>query len=423
MKPEPALDADIFSRLKQAAQSVNDVEILQSMQSVPASERARFLASEVENPRFRTEASAFDLAAATTSITDCQKHIEDSSVPEVVAQLYTAKLKNQQLRYDMLDAVARIDDKRFTELSVALYGRPQKKYFAMVVQAILAEKPKTAVATAALDSLCKALGHVAKPAEPLPTEMLPPFIVSKEKSLSAGEVAELFQTLIADEGLAGWSVVVDTVGTRSRFSVNPFLKQVYVPNDAALKARQRPFTRLAAEAIAAHEIGVHAKRAHFGTQQTLHLLSIGLDGYLRGEEGLASYAQQQVEGADGFYGQDRYFAIALALGLDGEPRDFRSVFSLMLAYYQLVQQDEKTPNERTIQRTWEVCQRIFRGTSGCSVGAVYTRDIAYFEGNVGIWNYIVQHPERYPHFFVGKFDPLNDRHVTSLQTLEILPQW
>lgn len=423
MNFKPTLDADIFSRLKEAAQSVNDVEILQSMQSVDGSEFKRFVANEVENPRFRTQASEFDLADATQKLQVCQSHIESSSVHEVVAQLYTAKLKNQQLRYDMLDAVARIDDVQFGELSIELYGRPSKKYFAMIVEAVLAVTPQTTVAEAAHRQLCNALKHVAKPAESLPTEMLPPHVEAEEEAVSAAEVADLFRATLADEELPDWSVVVDDSDRRARFSVNPYIGEIYVPSDTQLKKRHRPLTRLAAKAIAAHEISVHAKRAAVGMQQPLQLLSIGLDSYLRGEEGLASYAQQQIEGADGFYGQDRYFAVALALGLDGEPRDFRAVFSMMLAYYQLLQQDEATPNTTSVQRTWEVCQRIFRGTSGCSVGSVYTRDIAYFEGNVGIWNYIVNHPERYSDFFIGKFDPLNDRHVTSLQTLEILPQW
>lgn len=418
-----ALDADLFSRLKQAAESVNEVEILQSMQSVEGSEVARFLANEVENPKFRTVAKAFDLTDATNKLAECKAHIEQASVPEVVAQLYTAKLKNQQLRYDLLDAVARIDDTKFLERTVALYGRPKKKYFAMIVQAVLEIVPKTVVAEKAHEELCAALKHVAKPREPLPTEMLMPPLASDGESLSAAEVQTLFAEILEHEQLSNWKIVVDDTGNRARFSVNPFTATVYVPADEQLAKRPRPLTRIAAEAIAAHEIGVHAKRAASGVQQPLQLLSIGLDGYLRGEEGLATYAQQQVEGADGFYGQDRYFAIALALGLDGEPRDFRAVFSLMLAYYQLTQQEGVASSEKTIQRTWDVCQRIFRGTSGSSAGVVYTRDISYFEGNIGIWNYIVQYPDRYPDLFVGKFDPLNDRHVTSLQTLEILPRW
>lgn len=423
MNTNPALDANLFLRLKQAAQSVNDVEILQSIQSVDASEFKRFVANDIENPRFRTVASEIHLADATEKLNMCQTYIDASSVPEVVAQLYTAKLKNQQLRFEMLDAVARIDDEKFCEASIALYGRPTKKYFAMIVHEILAMVPQTPVAEKAHLHLQKSLKHVTKPVEALPTEMLPPAVDAAGDAVSAAVVADIFNTTLTDEGLSGWSVVIDNTGRRSRFSVNPYTEAVYIPSDEQLSKRYRPLTRLAAEAIAAHEISVHAKRAATGMQQSLQLLSIGLDGYLRGEEGLASYVQQQVEGAEGFYGQDRYFAISLALGLDGEPRDFRAVFVLMLTYFQLMQQDEKVADPRTIQRTWDVCQRIFRGTSGSSVGAAYTRDIAYFEGNVGIWNYIVNHPERYTHFFVGKFDPLNKRHVTSLQTLEILPRW
>jgi hypothetical protein len=341
----------------------------------------------------------------------------------VVVQLYRAKLKNQQLRFELLDAAARLDDERFTAISKLIWGSPSKQYFSQIVHHALGADPQSKRAEQAYDVFSAALGHVAPPKEPLAVDILPPLVTNETEALSSAAVAAVFREIIAEQALTGWQVEVDITGRRYIFSVNPSKQIVYVPNDEYLARRHRPLTQTATEAIAAHEIGVHATRAHRGSMQPLKLLATGLDGYLKGEEGLASYSQQQVEGADFFYGQDRYLAIALALGLDGEPRDFRSVFVLMRAYYELHSGASHHNEEAIIQRTWEVCRRAFRGTTGQSVGCALTKSMVYFEGNVEMWQYLIDHPERYPHLFMGKFDPLNKRHVTSLQTLEILPQW
>jgi len=423
MSAHPVLDADLFASLRTALDSVNDEEVLQAMISVDRREFVRFITDEVENPKFLLEPAVFDMSAATAALAECVDVVESSSAPEVVVQLYRAKLKNQQLRFELLDAAAQLDDERFCATSKLIYGSPNTTYFAQIVHHALAQTPNNSTAEQALDKLSDTLGHVARPTEPLPTEVLPPLRASNEPALTSTQVAKVFEEIIAEHALEGWQVVVDTTGRRVIFSVNPSKRQVYVPNDEHLANRHRPLTHVATEAIAAHEIGVHATRVHRGTQQSLRLLAIGLDGYLKGEEGLASYTQQQVEGADLFYGQDRYLALGLALGLDGEERDFRSVFVLMRAYYQIHSHDPHADEESIIRRTWEVCRRIFRGTTGQSTGCVLTKSMVYFEGNVEMWEYLINHPERYPHLFVGKFDPLNNRHVTSLQTLEILPQW
>jgi hypothetical protein len=423
MREHPVLDADLFASLRQALDSVNDVEVLQSMVRVDRGEFTRFVTDEVENPKFLHESSVFDMSAATSALAECVDVVESSSAPEVVVQLYRAKLKNQQLRFELLDAAAQRDDERFCATSKLIYGSPNKTYFAQIVHHALARKPNSTSAEKASKLLTDELSHVVRPTAALPVEMLPPLALPDEPALTSEQVAIVFREIISEQALEGWDVEIDTTGRRLIFSVNPTKRLVYVPNDEHLTNRYRPLTQIATEAIAAHEIGVHATRAHRGSQQPLRLLSLGLDGYLKGEEGLASYCQQQVEGADLFYGQDRYLALGLALGLDGEARDFRAVFVLMRAYYQLHSENADAAADAIIRRTWEVCRRIFRGTTGQTTGCVNTRYLVYFEGNVEMWNYLINHPERFPHLFVGKFDPLNERHVTSLQTLEILPQW
>jgi hypothetical protein len=138
--------------------------------------------------------------------------------------------------------------------------------------------------------------------------------------------------------------------------------------------------------------------------------------------------QQQVEGATEFYGFDRYMAASFATGLDGEKRDFRGVFSIMVDYYIMryatgAGVTNKKLKERAQQAAWEVCVRVFRGTTGQTPGCIYTKDIVYLEGNISIWNLLTEKPHVFPDLFVGKFNPLSNRHIKSLQTLGIIKEW
>ena len=198
---------------------------------------------------------------------------------------------------------------------------------------------------------------------------------------------------------------------------------MYLPSATFLLSPTKTVTNVQIEALAEHEIGVHARRAYEGSQSSLLLLQTGLDSYLVGEEGLAGYVQQQIEGATEFYGFDRYLAASLAVGMDGIQRDFRAVFSLMVDYYTLQNEESVHSNNTAIHRAWSVCERIFRGTTGLTAGTIFSKDVVYMEGNIDLWHLISENPSRFESLFLGKFNPINKRHVRSLQTLGILKEW
>src|SRR5690606_8905108 len=156
----------------------------------------------------------------------------------------------------------------------------------------------------------KAITHV---------DMLPELVLDTGGAVRAKRAREIFLETLMNYEIEGWEVFVDASGDRKRFSVNTQRKTIYIPSDDALTQRRTPLTEIHARALAEHEVGVHVKRAHEGAKQPLMLLTSGLAGYLRGEEGVAGYAQQQVEGATEFYGFDRYLAASLAVGMDGVP--------------------------------------------------------------------------------------------------------
>ena len=242
-----------------------------------------------------------------------------------------------------------------------------------------------------------------------------------ETVIGAKEAEVIFKEVLDRYDINGWQVVVDKEGKRRNFAINPTIKEIYIPSDRALSRRLHVFTEKRARAVAEHEIGVHVLRASNGSKQSLKLLSLGLAHSIAGEEGLASYVQQQSEGANEFYGFDRYMAISLAMGLDGHTRDFRSVFELIEAYYLLtLPADSENIRSSARNAAWATCVRIFRGSTGLNNGQVYTRDIIYFEGNINVWNLLIDKPHIFESLFVGKFDPLNKDHVDALCELEII---
>lgn len=421
-----ALDERWFNAFKAISSTEPDLEWLQAFMRVSAAEHVRFLHDETENPRFqylknrtREEESLYEQYVSLRDVIDREER------NETIRGLYIKKIEAQLNRLDMIKATIAGDDESVHALSKKIYGQPKKSHFSMVAERVmmLCKAAGDAEQSEAAKRLKKVFSKIDTSKVVLTHDVLPPPVEVSGAPVTAKEAAAVFQSVLERCGITDWSVKIDEEGNRTRFSVSVSRKVINVPSDSQLKHRARPLTRLGAEALAEHEVGVHVRRAFEGERQPLRLLSIGLRGYLRGEEGLASYVQQQIEGANEYYGFDRYLAISLAMGLDGTPRDFRSVFCLMFDYYTLTTPKSVRSHAALEHAAWEVCLRIFRGTTGGAKGLVYTRDHVYFEGNVGVWKLLIDRPQVFEQLFIGKFDPLSKSHISALQSLEIISEW
>lgn len=416
-------DSRWFDELTHAGE-LDDSNWMQAFVQVSRQEKARFLSNEVENPRLRCK---FTLENSE-SIAWLQKTLTELESEEnvVVRELYEEKINRQIIRLEMYGDTKEGDDAAFFEKSKSLYGKPKKRYFAYIAKR-LKEKLETeggnipAVSARRLEQVC---AKIDTSSVTITADVLPP-LPEEESSdvVSSKQAASIFEEALNRYGIDGWQVEVDTANIRKIFSVSVGTKTIFVPGDTLLHSRPKPTTELHVRAVAEHEVGVHVRRSHQGSQQPLYLLAVGLSQYLPGEEGLASYVQQQIEGTTEFYGFDRYLAASLAVGMDGEERDFREVFLLMRDYYLLQLIHDDTALESATNAAWEVCIRIFRGTSGKATGQIYTRDISYFEGNIKMWDLIIEKPHVFEELFVGKFNPLMKAEVDALQALGILSQW
>lgn len=415
-------DARWYHRLLELT-NYADTTWMQEHTRVSSRERERFFEHDVENPHLRyvetesLEKHIHALGELRNEVTQGERNLH-------VRKLYEDKIDAYITRFTMLDCTRAGDDMGFFTHSMDLYGKPKKSYFAYIarrMREMLHEMKPTVIQKKAHRRMLGIVSKINHTHEVTPTGLLPDIVHNRGNRISVEEVQRIFNETLIRYGIKGWTICVDE--TRRRFSVHQKRNVIYIPSRKSLNERRVPLTDLHARALAEHEIGVHVRRAYEGEKQPLMLLKTGLAGYLRGEEGIAGYMQQRIEGASEYYGFDRYLALSLACGLDGEVRDFRSVFSCMVDYYLLTLLMDDTIHTRVEQYAWDTCMRIFRGTSGQRAGVVFTRDIVYLEGNIGIWNMLFLHPERLSACLIGKYDPLNQSHVTSLQALGILPQW
>lgn len=417
------LDELWFDRLRSVSGHVDESLWLQDHIRIAHEERERFIDNEIENPLF-TYRKESEINIVPQQIDELRVELSKSNAHVIVAELYDKKLSNEVIRNALIEASLHGKDEEFFTLSTALHGKPRKRFFSYVAMRVkqLCESYEEQY-PGEVKRLLKVVSKIATNDVDIDVSVLPPVNTDGVPVESIDEVIKVFKDTLERLEINEWSLVIDNSSLRTRFSVDPFKKLVLLPNQEQLMSRASKLTNIQLEALAEHEVGVHARRAHEAINSPLEILKIGLDSYLPGEEGLAGYVQQQIEGADEFYGFDRYLAACLAVGVDGTPRDFRAVFSLMTDYYTLKFKEDAVVDKAPFRAAWDVCVRIFRGTTGQTAGCIYTKDIVYMEGNIGIWNLLSERPQVFESLFVGKFNPLLNRHVRSLQTLEILKEW
>lgn len=416
-------DDDLYSLLLEVSTDFDETVWLQDHIRISHEERELFLDNEIENPRFtyRPQTASINYSDRFDIL---NLALDKSKTHAVVIDLYKRQIEKQKQRNDLIAASLAGNDKLFFQASSKLYGKPQKKYFSYVAKRLLElchENKSTHPGS--VRRLRRVMAKITTNGYDVDVSMLPPVVKTGKIITSALDVESIFQSTLNRCGVEGWTIQIDKKETSNRFSVRPFSKIISIPADKQLFSRPNPLTDVHVQALAEHEIGVHVRRSYEASQGKLRLLETGLDNYLTGEEGLASYAQQQIEGADEYYGFDRYLAACLAVGMDGEVRDFRAVFSLMTDYYTMKLASTDKTNTAPFRAAWDVCVRIFRGTTGQTAGCIFTKDIVYMEGNIGVWNLLSERPKVFESLFLGKYNPLLPRHVQTLQTLEILKEW
>lgn len=431
-----ALDETWYARLEQYG-AFQGYEYLDGDKSYRDEQKQAFLTGEIANPVLDyPKINLVRLAEDEEALLILKRDLLLGEANEVVKQAYRWKLNMKIAELRMLRAVALDDMNRFKRYSEFIYGKPSREVFAGTVEGLRRDATE-ALASESPDLIQAAHGLLELLPADLPDgkiEALPsqetvervrtetlremqnllPAEGHESRKYLAEEIKTVFEGVLQSMNAEGWSVVVDT-GSKSGISVDQEKKAVKIPESRSLS-----FQKL--RTLIAHELGTHVARRLNGERSKLRLLGLGLDRYEQGEEGVATMREQVLEGEiEDFTGLEGHLAIALASGLDGSPRDFREVYTVMERhfYFKALKAGKPPDQARTSAQTnaWNRTVRTFRGTDCKTKGVCFTKDIIYREGNIGVWNLVKTETEELERFSIGKYDPTNERHIWILNQL------
>ncbi len=416
------LDSRWYPRFESV--TFEDYEKLQGSKEEREKQQAQFLAGEIENPQLDyPELDTFNFKEREETLVALKEDVLELEQNPAVQKIYRTKINEVLATLRMLRAAKEGDDRTFSRYADFIYGElaaSDVNYVLHSVQEIVERNlaSEQEERRAAAERLHAIIGSIDTTEDDGVDKSILPEGESIEGHIEGvDEAVEAFEEALQELAIDDWTVVVDTKTGLSNFSVSQEHKIVRVPSEEKLAARNLSKKKL--KALIAHEIKTHVARRHNGERSKLQLLGLGLDRYIKAEEGIASYNEQLVMGADEFAGIPRYFSIAIAKGVDGTPRDFRRTFEILKDYRLL--SSKKTTEAKAAETAYNDCVRIFRGTTGTTPGAVYSKDTAYF-GNRDIWTLVSQNSDVVEQFSIGKFDPTNGEHVALLTELGILDE-
>lgn len=461
-----SLDERWFSRLRKL--TITEFTWLVGNKEHRNEQKKKFLNGEVENPDLDyPKINIEKIRERERELLELKEDIINNEENKVIRDVYRPKINEYIAQTRMLKCTAEGDDRRFARYSKFIYGEPDSEIFRYTLQELRSVVDENVFsADSEIRDAAQRLNaeffegfmfvdeneirfpeHAkAKPAKKEGEErkykaqeirdefegsLLEMFygesgmILSKDlfegatekgwkiKSISNPEASgEDLKEIVSRLRAQGWSVVVDK--NIASITVLRGEGRIKIPEESALSPIQL-------KALIGHEIKTHVARTEKGRRSKLRILELGLDRYIRGEEGLATYAEQKIKGAESFSGFPGHLAIALASGLDGKKRDFRETFEVLKDYFFIKSKikDKKEALKEAETLAWNRCVRTFRGTTCKTKGSCFTRDIVYREGNIGIWDVLTKNPQEERRFSVGKYDPANPRHIWILDQLGI----
>lgn len=434
----PSLDGHLYHEFSKVA-SFEAYEYLDGNKKYREEQKRQFLAGEIENPILDYPNIDLDkIDHFENSLIDQKRNLLTSETNEVIKQAYRWRINEKIAEARMLKAVAVGNMHRFKKYSEYIYGKPSEEIFAYTINSI-ADKAQNCISSDDSDLSQSALNLInvlPKLQKPQITELPDKATVSfakqeteKElgdlidipeelKRLDAEQIQEAFNEAINKVGDNNWKVIIDNNTNKTAVTVSQEKMQVNIP-------AERNVTRSKLCGLILHEIGTHVARRINGERSKLKLLGLGLDRY--DDEGIATMREQVYAGkVDDFRGIDGLLAIGLANGTDGQPRDFRQVYTILEKYYLFnslrTGKDLTEASEKASNTAWKRTVRTFRGTGCKTPGTCFTKDIIYRNGNIGVWDVIKNNPEEMMRFNVGKYDPANPRHIWILEQLGISDQ-
>lgn len=367
---------------------------------------------------------------------DFEKNIlPHAAVPEVVKRLYQAKITEKRKLLQLVKSAGEAQMEthqgreaahNFNQLTQAVFGAPSLNIFVQLMSTIQAdflllesELQKTPAFTRFMP-LTQVGANQTNIPDFIPTGTTHLGDQSSSFVSNAEEVVAFFKGKMMALQLHDWDIHISDKPIES-FRVYGKKKLLLVPKTSVIKSRknERRLSLDVMEGLFAHEVLTHVIRAVNGERSPLLLLAHGLAGYLQGEEGIATFREQQHTGAKDYSGKTMYLALGLAYGLDrnGQHRSFREVYEILCDYFTIIYGDL---GKKVKAKAFVTCARIFVVSPHSDVPLIFTRDVVYREGNIAINVAVRENTELERLFDIGKFNPVNQEHIDMLSSLNII---
>lgn len=434
-----SLDAKWYSRFEEIG-SFQAYEYFNGDSNIRNAQKESFLNGEIENPDLDYPLLDVDrIDIIESSLMDLKQDILDHEPDEIVRDVYRWKINEKVAELRMMKSSHNGDMRRFERYSKYIYGKPSDEVFQYtiynlnnkILKYLDSDNPDIQAAATTLMQVMGELDiRVANPDISTPSSDTVELARTQTKKefnhilnipLAEGKhdstsIRNAFEIALNQLNAEGWEAVVsDNVPS---ISTNQEQRNITIPESRTLPSK----TRL--QALLLHEAGTHVARRVNGENTKLKLLSLGLDRYEQGEEGVATMREQVLkDSVNDFSGLEGHLAISLAMGLDGKRKDFRETYEILEKYFYFKAiLAKKSPEEASISAkndAYKRCIRTFRGTDCKTRGVCFTKDMIYREGSIGVWDVIRNNPDEMMRFSVGKYDPSNERHIYVLEQLGI----
>lgn len=434
-----ALDDKWFSRFEEIG-TFQAYEYFNGDSNIRNAQKESFLNGEIENPDLDYPLLDTErISSMESSLIQLKKDILETETSDIVRDVYRWKINEKIAELRMMLASQSGDMKRFERYSRYVYGSPSDEVFNYTIYNLTRKVSKALDSdNSDIKSAAETLMAVIQELdiENIATDIVPPSndviqlarIYSKKEfdnilnipledgKHDSNSIRNAFEIALRELNADGWEATV--VNNSNSISTNQENKNVTIPESRVIASK----TSL--QSLLIHEVGTHVARRVNGERSKLKLLSLGLDRYEQGEEGVATMREQALKPTvNDFSGLEGHLAISLAMGLDGSKRDFRETYQVLEKYFYFkALLAKKSPEEASISsknNAWNRCIRTFRGTDCKTAGVCFTKDMIYREGNIGVWDVIKNNPDEMMRFSVGKYDPSNSRHIYILDQLGI----
>ncbi len=431
-----AIDEDIYEKYK--AISIDTASLRRPEEEKLAEQKNLFMEGTISCPNFKYEnINSVDFEKAEKDLIDLKTELKEGLTQNPdLNQAYIWKINEKIARVRMFKELKFLQENpshdnknRYRRYIEFIYGKPDKDIFFDVLNVIdkkfkdveleaLTEDQKDAYAVIQ-NLLENSISHDIT--DKKLDELRPNNPKERGESITDIEIIKkYFEEALDELNLQNeWRVVISEKH-RSSMAVQTTSKKVILPSQSGVENRPKAseFSPEKIKGLIAHEIYTHVLRRERAKDSRFKLLELGLDRYEVGEEGLATYREQQESGAIDFAGIDNYLTAGIGYGLDsGKPRDFGEVFEIIKSYYLLFDQ---TTKEKAKELAWSRTLRLFRGTPGNIPGLMYLKDIVYREGNIATYELMKKDYSQKIDFDIGKFNPANTRHINLLVNLGIL---